>query len=117
MKFPTIATKYRELRVDEYRVMLEGVQQVIQPYMQRKLEVMQLTMPIITTTRTDTGYTLTTSYPPEVQDHFDRCDSMCEEAVAHYLHKWGYTIEDEDPTPFKIETMGLDLSDLKHMGR
>lgn len=86
--------KYRELSIDEYRVMWEGVQQVIQPYMQRKLEVMQLTVPVITSTRTDTGYTMTTSYPPDVQEHFDRCDSMCREAVAQFLRQEGYTLPD-----------------------
>lgn len=85
-----VMPKYRELSVDEYRQMLDGVQRVIQPYMLRKLEVMQITMPVITSTRTDTGYTMTASYPPDVQEHFDRCDALCQQAVAQYLRQEGY---------------------------
>lgn len=86
---------FRELSVDEYRRMLEGVQQVIQPYMRRKLEVMEVTIPVMTITRTEDGVTMTTSYPPGVQELFDRCDSMCRLAVAQYLRQEGYTLPEQ----------------------
>lgn len=89
--------QYRKLSVAEYRVMWEGVQQVIQPYMRRKLDVMQVTMPVMTITRTEDGVTMTTSYPPDVQECFDRCDSMCRLAVAQYLRQEGYTLPDREP--------------------
>ena len=88
------ATQYRQLTVDEWRRMYEGVQQVIQPFMQAKLEVMQLTMPTMIITRNDDSFTMTTSYPPEVQQHFDRCDSMCRDAVVQFLRQEGYTLRD-----------------------
>ncbi|NVZ19535.1 hypothetical protein HX794_07780 [Pseudomonas costantinii] len=88
------ATQYRELTADDWLHMWEGVQRVIQPYMRRKLDVMQLTVPTMTITRTADGVTMTTSYPPDVQEHFDRCDSMCREAVAQYLRQEGYTLPD-----------------------
>lgn len=85
-----IAPKFRKLSPDEYRSMLKGVQQVIEPFMRAKLEVMQVTMPAMTITRTGTGYTMTARYEPEVQDHFDLCDSMCEQAVQRYLQQEGF---------------------------
>ncbi|NMX61485.1 hypothetical protein [Pseudomonas sp. WS 5079] len=89
--------KYRQLSVDEYHRMLEGVQRVIQPFAQAKLDVMQLTLPTMTITRTDAGYTMAASYPPDVQQHFDRCDALCQQAVAQYLRQDGYTLPDQEP--------------------
>jgi hypothetical protein len=86
---------FRDLSVDEYRRMWEGVQQVIQPYVRAKLDVMALTLPTMTVTRHDDHITMVTSYPPEVQEHFDRCDQMCELAVAQYLRQRGYTLPEQ----------------------
>lgn len=88
---------YRELSVAEYRRMLEGVQQVIQPFVRAKLEVMMLTMPAMTITRHDDHVSMATSYPPDVQEHFDRCDRMCELSVAQFLRQEGYTLPDQEP--------------------
>lgn len=89
------AHRFRELTPGEYCVMLKGVQQVIELFMRAKLDVMQFTVPTMTITRNDDGYTMTTSYPPDVQQHFDRCDSMCREAVAQYLRQEGYTLPEQ----------------------
>lgn len=88
------ATQFRELTPDEHRRMREDVQKIIQPYMRAKLEVMQLTVPTMIITRNDDSFTMTTSYPPEVQQHFDWCDSMCRDAVAQFLRQQGYTHRD-----------------------
>lgn len=92
---PVNEGQYRKLSAAEYHVMLEGIRQVIQPYMQRKLYVMQVTLPDMTITRTEDGVTMITSYPPDVQAHFDLCDSMCRRAVAEYLRREGYTLPEQ----------------------
>lgn len=88
---------YRELNAEEYRRMLEGVQKVIQPFVRAKLDVMALTLPNMTATRTDEGFTIVTSYPTDAQEHFDRCDAMCRDAVAQYLRQEGYTLPEQEP--------------------
>lgn len=88
------ATQFRDLTPDECRRMREDVQQIIQPYMRAKLDVMQRTIPTMTATRHDDHFTITTSWPPEVQQHMDRCDRMCEQAVANFLQQRGYTLRD-----------------------
>ena len=66
------AAQFRKLSVDEWLEMSLAVQKIIEPFAQAKLEVMQLTVPNMVATREDGHYTMTTSYPPEVQEHFDR---------------------------------------------
>lgn len=89
-------TKFRELSVDEWLEMSLAVQKIIEPFARAKLEVMQLTLPNMVATREDGHYKITTSYPPEVQQHFERCDRMCEQAVAMYLRQEGYTLPEQE---------------------
>lgn len=88
------STQFRELTPDEYRRMWEGVQQVIEPFIRAKLDVMHRTIPTITETWHDGHFTFTTSWPPEVQQHMELCDRMCEQAVAYFLCREGYTLRD-----------------------
>lgn len=66
------------------------VNRIAEPYLRQMLTILSLTMPTMTITRHEGHVSITTSYPPEVQSAAERIQTMCLEAIQHYLVQEGF---------------------------
>lgn len=74
-----------------------GVLRVAEPFIAWQAELMCSCIPIMTIERGGTGITMTTSYPPNVQEAIDRIATMCKQAVSLYLRQEGFAPPDSAP--------------------
>lgn len=71
-----------------------GAQRVAEPFMAWYAELMRLSATTVVMVRHGDTVTMTTSWPPEVQEAMDRCTSLCKQAVSQYLRQEGFTLSD-----------------------
>jgi hypothetical protein len=90
-----ILQRKRELTPLEYRLLLEAVQLIIQPFASAKAALLMVCTPImiIEESRTEAGFALSARYSPEVQAELDRVDGYCQQAVNAYLCSQGLRTE------------------------